>query len=423
MAHPREEITDPGWIQNPTYKQIDPSGLYGGMKTYTGGSHRGGAISYRLRAPSTFNPKDPSGWRPPSVYYGKRLNTFNPWFTAKWVTPYRGLTYEVYDTVPEIAPSSTFPDLAADLNKMRTKAYKKFGDVKVDFSVAFAERQKTIDLVADTARRFANAFQRNSRRSGAAMKGKTLRPGSGSRRKAEDVWLEMRYGWAPTLMDLEGAIEWLDSRDDGGYKRYRIRAKASVKRRTYDPGVWTDNYHGAYFTIPMRYRDSYLERTEVKGTYFATLNDNTFRSLNQCGVINPLTTVWELVPYSFVVDWFVGVGDYLSSLSAFSGLSFLAGSETMYCSRVSERTYSKRLVPDAPGFAVLGIEGQACRSTYSEFSRSAIFTPPGLSLVIKEHPFTTLHMIDAISLLAGLVPGAGKLVTPRQWHAAGRGFG
>lgn len=46
------------------------------------------------------------------------------------------------------------------------------------------------------------------------------------------------------------------------------------------------------------------------------------------GVIqtNPFLTAWELVPLSFVVDWFVGVGDALSTLTPPSGLEQQANS-------------------------------------------------------------------------------------------------
>jgi len=33
----------------------------------------------------------------------------------------------------------------------------------------------------------------------------------------------------------------------------------------------------------------------------------------QLGLSRPLTSAWELVPYSFVIDWFVGVGDWLDA--------------------------------------------------------------------------------------------------------------
>jgi hypothetical protein len=37
-----------------------------------------------------------------------------------------------------------------------------------------------------------------------------------------------------------------------------------------------------------------------------------------------LALAWELIPYSFVVDWLFPVGDYLSSLDALVGVSDLS---------------------------------------------------------------------------------------------------
>jgi hypothetical protein len=36
----------------------------------------------------------------------------------------------------------------------------------------------------------------------------------------------------------------------------------------------------------------------------------------QLGMLDPASVVWEIVPYSFVVDWFVPFGTYLSNLNA-----------------------------------------------------------------------------------------------------------
>jgi len=33
------------------------------------------------------------------------------------------------------------------------------------------------------------------------------------------------------------------------------------------------------------------------------------------GLTDPLTAIWELTPYSFVVDWFIPIGDYLQNVA------------------------------------------------------------------------------------------------------------
>ena len=45
----------------------------------------------------------------------------------------------------------------------------------------------------------------------------------------------------------------------------------------------------------------------------------------QLGIDNPLEVVWELIPLSFVADWFIPVGEFLRSLTATNGLVFHSG--------------------------------------------------------------------------------------------------
>lgn len=46
------------------------------------------------------------------------------------------------------------------------------------------------------------------------------------------------------------------------------------------------------------------------------------------GLTNPLATLWELVPLSFVANWFVSIGDTLNALDAGVGLEFVSGYQT-----------------------------------------------------------------------------------------------
>jgi hypothetical protein len=49
---------------------------------------------------------------------------------------------------------------------------------------------------------------------------------------------------------------------------------------------------------------------------------------NKLGFVNPAVIAWELVPFSFVVDWFVPVGNFLSQWTDFVGLSLQNGYTT-----------------------------------------------------------------------------------------------
>jgi len=52
--------------------------------------------------------------------------------------------------------------------------------------------------------------------------------------------------------------------------------------------------------------------------------------MSQTGFLNPINLVWEILPFSFVVDWFLPIGPYLEAASAFNGLEFVDGSQTQF---------------------------------------------------------------------------------------------
>lgn len=68
--------------------------------------------------------------------------------------------------------------------------------------------------------------------------------------------------------------------------------------------------------------------------------------ISQFGLANPLAIAWELVPFSFVLDWFVNVGDYLSSLTDFVGVELKNASTTTFTTYAG--TYIRTEIPNSP---------------------------------------------------------------------------
>lgn len=87
-----------------------------------------------------------------------------------------------------------------------------------------------------------------------------------------------------------------------------------------------------------KYRDSsrseYTEAaplditSDVRCNLWARVDPNFkgLRTLNQLGLMNPLALAWELVTFSFVIDWFLPIGPVLNAMSAPTGLLFVDGS-------------------------------------------------------------------------------------------------
>jgi hypothetical protein len=127
---------------------------------------------------------------------------------------------------------------------------------------------------------------------------------TGSRRLkyATDKWLEYRYGWLPFVSSTYELLKTLSKKVDKATRFAVIEAKVGKK------DTYFDSYgHGGNVKINGRHVD-YSSRVLLKFRMRArtTLELYDFTSLNPAGI------AWELVPLSFVADWFVNVGQTMS---------------------------------------------------------------------------------------------------------------
>lgn len=94
----------------------------------------------------------------------------------------------------------------------------------------------------------------------------------------------------------------------------------------------SSGYTADYYDGRIRYQDRVDRTDNYRTQLLATVYiDNPNLALaNQLGFVNPATVAWELVPFSFLVDWFVPVGRFLSTWTDFAGYQFLEPTTTRY---------------------------------------------------------------------------------------------
>jgi hypothetical protein len=120
-------------------------------------------------------------------------------------------------------------------------------------------------------------------------------------------WLEFHFGWEPLVKDVYTAMEILSQPLPAFH--YKGSVKDSYVKEldsSVDPPYNTNKTvlaHNCVFYI---------------GAEFAVTNPN-LNMLEISGLTNPASVAWELVPFSFVVDWFVDVGDCLRRFTDFLG--------------------------------------------------------------------------------------------------------
>lgn len=112
-------------------------------------------------------------------------------------------------------------------------------------------------------------------------------------------WMTYRYGIMPLVYS---------------YRDIQKLLKRGKEVRTYKSRTINPTPTGSY--IPPSTSTYWLKRAEgnitVRGEVFQYFTSSEIARLS--GIrINPLVTAWELIPYSFVLDWFVNVGNYIAT--------------------------------------------------------------------------------------------------------------
>lgn len=137
------------------------------------------------------------------------------------------------------------------------------------------------------------------------------------------AWLEWTYGIKPLMMDVESAIMACEDartvRGTTGTLRCSVKSKTSV---TTEDEVWWD-----YHAVLVRQDDVEVHR-RLNLRYKV---DQSILQLQRFGITNPVSTLQELVPFSFVVDWFVDLGSYISSWDAALPYSWAGGTIGFKC--------------------------------------------------------------------------------------------
>ena len=306
------------------------------------------------------------------------------------------------------------PDLAI---RTEQRAFRKLKQQKVNLAVAFGERAATAEHLALTAERILGGL-RAARRLDVRYMAKQLRMNPQilenrcrrilSRKyntvdgKVHSLWLEAQYGWKPMLSDVYGATSELIDRDERFKDRYTVCCSAKDEQlvTSYSEPALTTGFASLQVD---KCRMTTRTRFRCYCRFDWALENPLLASLSDLGITNPVEVAWELVPFSFVADWFVPIGTYLSGLDVGKGWSFKGGSMSRL-TRSSRRFYVGQ--PRLNSTSALQQVGKNYSPVNSQklvnLQRSVYVTPPQ-SWLPEIHPLSALgpgsRMANAIALL------------------------
>lgn len=130
-----------------------------------------------------------------------------------------------------------------------------------------------------------------------------------SNKSLADLWLEINFGWVPLVQDIYESVKVLQSNQP--VTRVSGTGKGTYEKRmvvsnlpNYE--IWTKDTLG-------------VKTLRVVGDV-RVANPNLFLA-NKLGLTNPAAVLWDAIPFSFVVDWFLPVNKFLNSFDDSLGIT------------------------------------------------------------------------------------------------------
>lgn len=281
----------------------------------------------------------PSSWKISQHIQGGSLEYDYPSVVPLSLAPDTQHPGEFWDLIGRWWPKTPWMEFSAD-NEARTKTLNKLSQKKMDLGVSVLELKQTAGLVTDLAKGIAQTVDNliNSRRNARQQVDSFFRKvrEHGSFDKAahqvgmtdvklldtlKDRWMQYQFGVRPLLNDVDNATTYLADKLAQGVP-FQVRAKAGAER--------TDTYVGARDCSGdgmalLRVRPRIEETCQVHYSVVYEMPTGQVSDLTSLGLDNPWNTAWEVTQLSWMVDYVLGVGDWVQSFTAANGLVFREG--------------------------------------------------------------------------------------------------
>lgn len=277
---------------------------------------------------------------------------------------------------------------AGFISSLEVKALNRLKNQDVNLGTFLAEARQTINMVAGATRRIAQQVaQFQAKHPGLWQQVKAVQIGGLARDlwcNIPSQWLEIQYGWNPLMSDIYGSMLHLWHRNRFRLSTIHVSSYGKTETDIEQPRGG-QNSSG----VKLNFRAKH----EVRVFLTYQMSSPQLAEVSSLGLVNPLEIIWEIIPYSFVVDWFLPVGPWLSSLTGDVGMSFKTGGRSL-------KSTVKFVNADvyAPPAAAERWDAPKLGGSVGTFDRTSYATSPFPGLYVKS-PLSVLHALNGIALL------------------------
>lgn len=203
-------------------------------------------------------------------------------------------------------------------NRARARLMEKLTPSRAAMAVNLAQLNQSLEMIAGRAKQLTTAY-RHLRRGNILAFARTLKlqpykrhlRDTNWRNNVSGTWLEYTFGWSPLISDMYNAADVLQSE----FAQLEPAHGVGVDRRII---VHDRTYEKV--TVMKRYK--------VICTANIRVDNPNLALANQLGLVNPAAVVWDIIPFSFVIDWFLKINQYVNTLNDMAGFSFVNPSTT-----------------------------------------------------------------------------------------------
>lgn len=213
------------------------------------------------------------------------------------------------DSNPTYLPSGLDADDISDLRDLAvSKAWSNISQAEVLSYVAVIEMGKTVKGMTQLLKAAHKIM-----RAGRLHAQRLVKKGEGGFSPSElaEYYMNVRYNLRPLYYDIRGLQKASELQKDGGRQTYRAK-----KTRGEDLRHTSSLRHFQIVAAPSIAVNTDIERrcttsAEVHGGVLVDWKNTTMS--DKLGGWSIAASAWDLVPYSFICDWFFNVGDTLLS--------------------------------------------------------------------------------------------------------------
>lgn len=242
---------------------------------------------------------------------------------------------------PSTAAVNLIP--ASDITRAIVNMLRAVGDQKWSAGQMIVEMQGAIDTIGGAAYRLQNAMIAASRKDwkgiARALSVPPKRVKNGA--SAADGWLQYQFGWAPLVDDIAHSALFLSGHLDRRDVPIIMARSHLSNQQTSQSAVksFGDNPGSAYGNVTTLYYDKTTLSDTWKASIYYELDVSWLNGLSRYGLIG-LSTPWAVVPFSFIADWILPIGDLLEAWDATIGLRYKGGSYTRFWRRQISRQFA-----------------------------------------------------------------------------------